>query len=237
MSTFEALLRLQDHDIRIDQLRHALANLPERAALEQVEHARSTLEQELAPVQVRRDELAREQKRIEDEVALVEAKAGDVRRKLYDGGITSPKELQALQADLDSLERRQRQLEDQVLELMEAAEPVEAELATFDERRRALVADESLASAALATALAAAESDLAEATSARESLAAAVPPDQLSSYERLRPQFGGIAVARLVGTQCGGCHLSLSAVALSAVRRLPDDAVAHCDECGRILVR
>jgi predicted nucleic acid-binding Zn-ribbon protein len=237
MSTFEALLRLQDHDIRIDQLRHKLATLPERAALEANVAARAALEQQSVPVQTRRDELAREQKRIEDVVAGVEAKAADVHRTLYGGGITSPKELQALQADHDSLKRRQNQLEDGVLEIMEATEPVDAELTSLDGRRRTLAAEGDAAEAALAAAVAATEADLARAEDERDGIVAAVPPEQLASYERLRPQFQGIAVARLVGTQCGGCHLSLSAMALESVRRLPPDAVAHCDECGRILVR
>jgi predicted nucleic acid-binding Zn-ribbon protein len=195
------------------------------------------LEQESVPVQARRDELAREQKRIEDEVAGVEAKAAEVHRTLYEGGITSPKELQALQADHDSLKRRQNQLEDSVLEIMEATEPVDSELGTLDARRRALASEGEAAEVALAEALAATEADLAGAEAERDGIVAAVPPEQLASYERLRPQFQGIAVARLVGTQCGGCHLSLSSMALEAVRRLPPDAVAHCDECGRILVR
>lgn len=237
MSAFEALLRLQDHDIRIDQLQHKLATLPERAAVEANAAAQAELERDAAPVQARRDELARDQKRVEDEVAVVEAKAADVHRTLYGGTVTSPKELQALQADHDSLKRRQTQLEDRVLELMEEVEPADAELAAFDGRRRTLAADGEAAEVALTVAVAEAEAELAQAVGERAGLAEAVAPEQLASYDRLRPQFGGIAVARLVGTQCGGCHLSLSSMALEAVRRLPEDAVAHCDECGRILVR
>jgi predicted nucleic acid-binding Zn-ribbon protein len=237
MSAFEALLRLQDHDLRIDQLRHKLATLPERAAVTVNEAAQRTLTDERVPVQARRDELAREQKRIEDEVAAVEAKAGEVHAKLYSGTVTSPRELQALQADHDALKRRQAQLEDMVIDLMEQTEPVDAGLAERDQRAATLASEGIAAREALASASAAVEADLAAAEEERPGLADAVPPDQLTSYEKLRPQYGGIAVARLVGTQCGGCHLALSAVALQEIRRLPPDAVAHCEECGRLLVR
>lgn len=237
MSTFDALLRLQDHDTRTDQLRHRLATLPERDAVAGAAAARVALEEEAGPVQARRDELARDQKRVEDDVALVEAKAADVAHRLYDAGITSPKELQALQADLDSLKRRQRQLEDQVLELMEEAEPVDAELGGLDGRRRELAAGAEAAEAALRDAETGAEAELHAAEAARAALVADLPAEQLAVYERLRPQLGGVAVARLVGSQCGGCHLALPAVALEALRRLPPDALGYCDECGRILVR
>jgi predicted nucleic acid-binding Zn-ribbon protein len=237
MSAFEALLRLQDHDVRIDQLRHKLATLPERAAVTANEAAQRALADQRVPVQARRDELAREQKRIEDDVAAVEAKAAEVHAKLYSGTVTSPRELQALQADHDALKRRQNQLEDRVIELMEESEPVDAGLTASDARAAALVSDGAAAREALVAASTAVEADLAAAEEERAGLAAAVSPEQLTSYEKLRPQYGGIAVARLVGTQCGGCHLSLSAVALQEIRRLPPDAVAHCEECGRLLVR
>ena len=44
-------------------------------------------------------------------------------------------------------------------------------------------------------------------------------------------------MARLVGTNCGGCHLTLSAVELDRIRHQPGDAVVLCEECGRLLVR
>ena len=58
----------------------------------------------------------------------------------------------------------------------------------------------------------------------------------LAEYERLRRELGGVAVARLAGTSCGGCHLSLSAVEVDRIRKTPAGAMVHCEECGRILV-
>ena len=44
-------------------------------------------------------------------------------------------------------------------------------------------------------------------------------------------------VAKLEGSSCRGCHLQLSAVEVERIRKLAPDAMAHCEECGRILVR
>jgi uncharacterized protein len=71
----------------------------------------------------------------------------------------------------------------------------------------------------------------------RADIAAAVDAELLERYEGLRHDLGGIAVARLVGTNCGGCHLTLSAVELDRIRHQPDDVVVLCEECGRLLVR
>ena len=49
--------------------------------------------------------------------------------------------------------------------------------------------------------------------------------------------LGGVAVAKLEGNSCRGCHLQLSAVEVGRIRKLDPDVLVHCEECGRILVR
>jgi len=178
----------------------------------------------------------REQKRIEDEVATVETHAADVNKKLYSGSVTAPKELQALQDDFDSLKRRQTVLEDQVIELMEQAEPLDEELAALGRRQAELEQAGTAATVALAEVEAEVRAELARVTAEREVAVGEVPAELVAEYDRLRPQFAGIAVARLVGTNCHGCHLSLSSMALDRIRKMPPDALVLCDECGRILI-
>jgi predicted nucleic acid-binding Zn-ribbon protein len=88
--------------------------------------------------------------------------------------------------------------------------------------------------------LIAAEAELAAEADAetrqRTVAAEPVPADLLDHYERLRAGRGGIGVARMVGSQCGGCHLGLSAMEAARMRKLPEGELAHCEECGRILV-
>jgi predicted nucleic acid-binding Zn-ribbon protein len=45
-----------------------------------------------------------------------------------------------------------------------------------------------------------------------------------------------VAVARLVGNHCDGCHLTLPAMELDRIRHLPEDELVTCEQCGRILV-
>jgi predicted nucleic acid-binding Zn-ribbon protein len=233
----ESLLALQDQDIVIDQLEHKLSHLPEQATVKANAAAMVALEGSIATVQTERDAIARDQKRIEDEVATVETHAAEIHDKLYGGTVTSPKELQAFQQDHDALKRRQTELEDHVIELMEAAEPVDARLEALRTDRDRTAEEGTQARAALDEASGGVTGQLADARTHREELVANVPADQLAVYDKLRPQYGGIAIARLSGTNCTGCHLALSAVALDELRKLPPDAIAHCDECGRILVR
>lgn len=232
---FDDLLEVQAHDTRIDQIRHQIANLAARAERDAAADALAATIATIEAEQAVRDDLGRQQKRLDDEIESIGEKRSGVEAKLYDGSVTNARELQDLQEDSESLARRIRQLEDQDLEIMEQIEPVDARLGELHVTReqRQLVLDDAevrltAASAELAVALDAARE-------ARAALAARVPADLLEEYEKLRAGHGGVGVARLVGSQCGGCHLTLSAVEVAAIRKQPD-VVTHCEECGRLLV-
>lgn len=237
MSMFEDLYALQELDVTIDQLRHRLESLPERAAQAAVETEIAALDTRIAAANERRDEVRREQRRHEDEVASIEEKIDHVRHQLYDSGITSPKAAADLQADLESLQRRQRDLEDLVLEQMECAEPIDAELADHRAERAALDARLDAATAALNAAAGSVGDSLAAAEARRPDLVAVVPADMMATYTAMRGRLGGIAAARLVGSRCDGCHLTIPSAELQQIRQAPADAVVNCPECTRILIR
>ena len=237
MTDTARLLDLQGIDTVLDQLRHRRETLPERAELVRLDERASVATASVIDERARRHELEREQKRLEDEIAVLVGKIEHVSGQLYSGSLTSPKEAQALQADLESLQRRQSALEDDVLVLMEEAEPLDvaldavaAELATIaDERSR------------VETALAAAESvvdaELATTALRRDAAAAEIDAAALSMYDQLRRSAGGVAIARLQGSTCQGCHLSLAPAEVDAIKRQPADALVNCPDCGRLLVR
>jgi predicted nucleic acid-binding Zn-ribbon protein len=90
--------------------------------------------------------------------------------------------------------------------------------------------------ASLAAAETEVDDELATVSAARAALVDAVSPSLLEEYERLRPQYGGVAVARLVNGTCHGCYLTLAPAEVDAIRRAPADALQHCPDCGRLLV-
>jgi uncharacterized protein len=237
MSRWDALLSLQDHDTTADQLEHRLAHLPSRDELGQVMGELARLEATTAEVEGRRHDLGRGQQRLEDEISALTDKAGQHDKTLYSGTIGNPRELQALQDEIGALKRRISQLEDQELELMEQIEPLDAELATAADRRVELDQRGAGLRAQIAEEEVSIEAQLEQVRAERAAIAGEVEPDLLAEYDTLRPQSGGIAIARLVGGSCGGCHLHLSAVEIDRIKKLPPEAPAHCDECGRLLAR
>jgi predicted nucleic acid-binding Zn-ribbon protein len=232
-----ALLALQDVDGSLDRLRHRRAHLPERAALEALAVRRAETQGHRDVAAAARDEVAGREQALEDELRTTEARAGEVDRRLYGGQVSASRDLQAMAGDVASLRARASDLEDRALEVLEEREPLDAEVGRLDGELEQLDAE----SAALAVRLAEAETVVSGEISSAEALRAeavtAVSDELLAEYERLRARLGGVAVARLVGTRCDGCHLTLPATELDEIRRQPADAVVHCDNCGRILIR
>lgn len=237
MTRWELLLEVQEHDTHADQLVHRSANLPARAALVEVKGKVVDLDARIGEVEIRRRDLTRSQQRLEDEIASLEDRAGQADKRLYGGTTNDPRELQALQDDIASIKRRIGKLEDDELEIMELAEPVDAELETLGNRRARLQADAERVQAEITAAEAEIGAELTEVRSQRDAAAAKVPDELWPEYDRLRERLGGVAIARLVGSTCQGCHLGLSAVEVDRIRHLGPDEPVHCEECGRLLVR
>ncbi len=246
MNPLERLLDLQSHDTRIAQLGHRHAQLPERAELRQLEQELAHRDERIAEAQQHHAELERLQRRYDDDLSSVLAKRERERGLLYSGQVTAIRELQSLEEEVAALGRRQRVVEDKLLEVMEELESAGADLAGLRTGREEL----AVRIAAIADRLTAAEAEIdAECDQVRTDRAAAaqeVAAALLERYERLRTQIGGVAVARLEGTSCLGCHLTLPLMEVDRLRKLPDvgeappggidKGSATCPSCGRILV-
>lgn len=237
MSEQQELLTVQAHDTRLDQLAHKRRTLPERAGLNEVAAERERIQSERAEIEETAGGLRREQKRLEDEIALGEAKIAEENERLYSGDMTSPKEAQAITEEIESLKRRVGDLEEEALGLLIELEPHEERLGelaaadeALDERAERLQADLTVAEAEV-------DAEVSEVESERASAVAGVGSELLAEYERLRTDLGGVGVAKLENKACSGCHLALSAVEYDRVKKQPTDAIVHCVECGRLLVR
>ena len=235
-STFDALLEVQAHDTKLDQLRHQQASLPARVARDAARTALAALEASVAEEESIKADLVRGQRRLDDEIESINTKRKHEEKMLYGGTVTNARELQDLQEGIESLGRRVTQLEDKVLELMEQIEPVDARLAALvasrDQQAQTLESAEQQLTVAEAELVVAVDAE----QEARDAVVGSVEASLLAEYEKLRVGLGGVGVARLVGTQCGGCHLGLSAVDVNRIRRLGPDEITHCEECGRLLV-
>ncbi|HUC13578.1 MAG TPA: hypothetical protein VMS00_03910, partial [Acidimicrobiales bacterium] len=227
---FEALLALQDLDTHIDQEVHRKAQLPERAELAEIERlvgqaqaARSVLAAALGEVASRQEAAERELKVTEDRVV-------QVNRRLYGGTVTASRELQAMAEDVEGLKRRASELEDKALAFMEEREPFDADLAALDGKLAELTERQGDTLERLGAAETEVDASIARLAAQHPGAVEAVPKPLLTAYDRLRSRLGGVAVARLVGGRCDGCHLSLPAMELDRIRHQNAGSLETCEQ-------
>jgi uncharacterized protein len=235
-AAFEALLAVQEEDSAIDSLEHRRATLPARREL--ADHERALVQVDASEGEANTARQVHEA-RLSDlaaEVAEIVTRAARIDERLRSGQAGSFRDQEAMAVEIGNLDRLRRDLDDEQLVVMEAIEPIENELATLADRRKAEQEEISRLSDELMTAESEIDEQIALHRHRRDALAATIPDGLRGEYERLRTRQGGVGVARVVGGMCAGCHLMISASELDHLRHAAEDEVVHCEQCGRILV-
>jgi predicted nucleic acid-binding Zn-ribbon protein len=233
---FDTLMQVQLHDTTLDQLRHRMETLPERAELLEVERRRTALTVAMAEVRAQVDDLTARQRSLEDRIAAAATRRHEIEQRMRSGQAYAPRDLEAMDHEVGQLAARQARFEEEEITLLEEEEPLDVALADHQATLENLGAGASRLEAAITVAEAGIRSSIASEEAQRIACAAGLPADLAERYERLRSHLGGVGAARLVGDRCDGCHLTLSSVELERLRHLPADEYAACAQCDRILV-
>jgi len=191
---------------------------------------------ERAGAESRRAELAQVQKDLEGQIATVNERRTGIEQRMYAARGSSTRDLQAMDEEVRHLVQRQADLEERELVVMVDLDPVNAELSDVAVRLAPVEARAVDLRAEVVQAQSEIDADLSTAIAARATESAQLPAALAERYEKLRARMKGIGAARLIGHRCDGCHLELSSVEVERIRALPEDTVATCDQCGRILV-
>ncbi len=227
------LLELQRLDTTADQLVHRRANLPERAAANAAARALADHRRQHTAAGEREQELALTIDALERDAEQLAAQRARLEAQLRT--VTAPRAAEALLHELETIRERRDSLDDQELEALEEQSQVVDTIAALDAALPAIEAASHGADQALAVLEAEIDAELTGATADRAALAERIPPALLAQYEQLRARLGGVAVARLEGNRCGGCHLDLSTTELADVRAVGPGEFTQCPQCGRLL--
>ncbi|GAT68129.1 Zn-ribbon-like protein [Planomonospora sphaerica] len=230
------LLDLAEVDSVLDRLAHRRRTLPELAEIDELAARVARLATQVIAAETEAGDLAREQSKAESDVDSVRVRVERDQKRLDSGQVSSPKDLASLQSEIASLTRRQGDLEEVVLEIMERREAADEQVVKLSAERDELAAARAAAEDRRDAAFAEIDKELGEVKAKRSGVAADVPADLLSLYEKLREQFG-VGAAMLQGGRCLGCRTSLSIADVNRIKAAPHDEVIRCEECRRILVR
>lgn len=232
----ERLLRIQELDTRIFNLRKEIENLENKHRLGEL----------LAQIKESSDKLAVEEKSLVDleyrrhkldgELDLLSEKISKEEGKLFSGTIMNPKELSSIQAEILSLRKKRDEMETEDLEMMEEEDRIHREVERAGSAVKEMSTREREARDTYDRELTEKEQQMKELEKERDGLKAAVDEDTLAVYDKLLEDKGGLAVVRIEkGRNCGGCHIEFSSSKIDQFQH--EQGVFRCEYCRRILVQ
>lgn len=232
--TLVDLLDLQRLDSTIDRLDYRRRNLPEQVELDSLNSRLLAIERVLGEHQLRADDCAARQRRLDGEIESITQKIHMEEARLFEGKVSSPKELSALQAEIDYLKKRKAAAEDEDLEVMEEREQQDKAIQNLQQEQKQLLSAVENQTRLRDGALTGILSEVEAARQQREAKSQKFDAELLQMYDDLRSSKAGVAIAPLVDGTCQGCHMKLPAQQVAHLRRA--EGPARCVECGRLLV-
>jgi len=226
----QALLVLQDRDIRRLQLEKVLAHIPhERAAVEKrIEGYRAGIaaaRKVVTDLELRRKELEGALGELEEQVLRYRSQQLQIRKN---------DEFQALTHEIERTESKIGETEEAEIRLLyDLDREREATNGTERQLSEAIAAEEAQL-VRLAEREMQVGREIAGAKREVEKAREPVPAEWLGRYDRLAGTIGLPVVVPLRDQKCGGCHLKVSAGVDAEVRKLGKEIVA-CDNCSRLL--
>ncbi len=229
------LLELAERDGEVLRLIHRRSHAPEMAELADLDVAMQGYRDETVSAQIAAEDLDREVRRLENEIAVLNTRESKD-SQLLNGGTMAGKALVELEHELAGLSRRRGVLEDELLEVMERQEATAAQelrSAALVSHTETQIADATAKVDAVITEIDAAA---AVAVANRDEIRSGVDPALLTIYDK-QVALGKTGAGLLRQARCGACRMEIDRGTLSRIGKADPDEVVRCDECGAVLVR
>lgn len=229
LPSLSVLIELQALDSAIDTARKRLAEFPtlEKAGAGSVAAATAALDAAKTAL----NDANAQRKLAEKDVAAIDTRLA--RFEEHKAAVKTNDEFHALQREVATAQSEKGVLEERVLVMMMEADTLTANVKSAE----TVLADAKKALDAMKAAHATERADLDRKVAAlvaeRAERAGGVDKPTFAKYEQLLKARRGVAIARMDGELCTGCHVMLRPAVAAQVRR--NDGLVTCDSCQRIL--
>jgi uncharacterized protein len=230
MNSLLSLYRLQQIDSQIDRARARVQAI--QKILDQDDELR-LIGEKVHTVDESHQSAENALKQAEMNVKNQRIKIDQTESDLYGGTTHSPKELQDLQNDVASLKRHLVTLEDCQLDAMVTLEQTEVDLQSAQTAWSAKQEQRSEQNKSLLQEQNILQNDLERLSKERDATSSSIPQNDLNSYDKLRQEKRGVAVAVVNENSCSACGSSLSAAQIQTAHS--PNQMFLCPSCGRIL--
>lgn len=229
LSDLKVVMRLQEIDNRIAALTKEIATLPKHIA--EIEKKLTGGERKLEADRAALAANQRERKKVEGDIQTNEQKISKLKDQML--GAKTNEQYRAFQHEIEYCEKEIRKCEDRILELMGESEPLDRNVKTAEaslkEEKKQVEGEKTEARERTAID----QKALAELQAERKGHVAAINASIVSTYERIRKNRGGIAIAEAVDGRCSACHISLRPQFFQELKR--GEKIMTCESCSRIL--
>lgn len=227
-SWVEKLLKLQDLDMEIRNLKLRLTMIPKEGEKLQQEIAKIENKVKLAKAQRAEHELA--YKKNEDEIAGLNAKIEKLQQQSE--LVKKNTEYQAMLGSIAMLKKSISDLETAQLELMDVLEKDKAAIRRAIENVKPQSAPLREELAELAELAGDVKRRGRELLAKRPELRSMVDAEILPRYEQILQKNAGQPLVAAEGDKCGNCHLRLTPQTLNQAR---SGAICFCDNCMHLI--
>jgi hypothetical protein len=225
------LVELQKVDLRLIEVRAALAAFPKRLA--EIEARAEAARKALATAKESLTTSLKERKKYELDVEQWKEKARKYKDQSYE--VRSNEAYKALQHEIQMAEAEITKAEDRLLERMIAGEEFERQVKGAEKSLKEVEAAAAADREKLNAEKVIVETEAAQLTAEREKAVAALPEDVLDHYQRIARKHAGIAVAAVVEETCTMCRVRVRPHVFQALRNPASEEIFHCESCTRIL--
>ena len=234
MTQIELLLQYQQADMAADAFEREIKRDPNRVALKknreflvEQQNAAKKLEGEVAQMTDRVETIKLAIVRLEEQLGQMTKRLNDTPPADLEKAQEAAKDAQKLLSDLEAYEKEMRKLQKDAAERDRLEKDIRVKFAkakTEYDRQKAeyeVLQKEQLA-------------QLEAKRKQAEEQTAGLDPELLAKYRAIKLHTTP-PVARLYGSHCGGCNMSLPQASLRKMKN--DSGIIECENCGRMLVQ
>ena len=227
--TLEQLIKLQEIDQRLLEIKDFMGDLPLMVAAQETEVA--TMESDNEGKQIRIIEIEKTMRQYEHEIEDMNTQLVKYKDQLY--LVKSNKEYDSLNNEIDHIKTKISESETQLLNYIEEKDTLEETVKLNTSKMESIEKALSSNRTELKEAMAKTQHEQEELEKNRNNLYKDIEPVKLNAYERIRQGREGVGMVSIIGRACGGCYSQLPPQTVIEIKNSVE--IITCSSCSIML--
>ncbi len=225
----DILLKLQKIELETASVQSLFDDQPRQ--LSQLETRLDDFKNNIAEAEARLKQLQQSYRSHESDAQIYQSRIEKSNEKLK--LVKTNKEYQSSLMEIDELKKLQSQIEDKMLEHLVEIDEAEAQIATKQEEFKRLSSETKSEQDKIRDESEKHRERLARLGNEREEIVAGIEPGLLQTYNTVKKNVGGIAIAIVKDAICQGCNVNIPPQMFNELQKF--DKLFYCPHCQRIV--